>query len=176
MKRGEKGFTLIELIIATTIIVLVAGAAGMAIFQVLPGTERNNNYMTAVRQVQNAGYWISRDTQMAESVITENLTPPAFLLFNWTEWDDPDNPVYHTATYSFEDMTDGIGKLKRWHWSSSGINRQTLIADHIYYAPADPDDTSQASYQSQVLTVQLTALCKETLESREYKINHRPNY
>jgi len=176
MKQGEKGFSFIELIIAVTIISLVSGAAAITIFQVLRGTERNNNYMTAVSQVQNAGFFISRDTQMAQNVITDNLTSPDFLLLNWTEWDDPDDPVYHTATYFFEDLTDGIGKLKRSHWSSAGVNEQTLVAKHIYYAPGDPDDTSKASYQSPVLTVQLTALREETMETREYKINHRPNF
>ncbi len=176
MKQSEKGFSLIELLIATTIITLISGAAGIAIFQVCKGTERNNNYVTAVHQVHNAGFRISRDTQMAQNVITDNLTSPDFLLLSWTEWDDPENPVYHTATYFFEDITDGIGKLKRRHWSSSGANEQTLVANHIYYAPGDPDDTSKVSYQSQVLTVQLTALREETMETREYKITHRPNF
>ncbi len=58
MKRGERGFTLLELVVAAAIITLASGAAGIATFQVFKGTERNNNYMTAVRQVQNAGYWI----------------------------------------------------------------------------------------------------------------------
>ena len=176
MKQGEKGFTFIELIIAATIISLVAGAAAIATFQVLPGTARNNNYITAVHQVHNAGFWISRDAQMADRIIADNLTSPNFLVMNWTEWDDPENPVYHSATYFFADLTDGIGKLKRTHWSSAGANEETLVAKHIYYAPSDPDDTSQASYQSPVLTVQLTALSKETIESREYRISHRPNF
>ncbi len=175
MKHGEKGFTLIELIIATTIMVLASGAAGAAIFQIFGGTERNSDHLTVVRQVQNAGYWISRDAQMAQSVITDNLTPPDFLILSWTEWDAAGDPTYHSARYSFEDLTDGIGKLKRSHWSSAGANEQTLVAQYIYYDPNDVDDTSKASYQSPVLTVQLTALLEGTLETREYKIKHRPN-
>ncbi len=34
--------------------------------------------MTVVRQVQNAGYWLSRDAQMAQSVNADNLTSPDF--------------------------------------------------------------------------------------------------
>ena len=176
MKHGERGFTYIELIIAITIMVLASGAAAMATFQVFKGTERNNNYMTAVRQVQNAGYWISHDAQMAQSVTTDNLTLSDFLILSWTEWDAAGDPVYHSARYFFEDPTDGIGKLKRSHWSSAGANEQTLVAEYIYYDPNDIDDTSKASYQSPVLTVQLTALFEETLETREYKIKHRTNF
>ena len=173
MKHGEKGYTLIELIIAITIMVLVIGMAGAAIFQILRNIERNNDHITAVRQVQNAGYWISRDAQMAETATTDYLTLPDFLILNWTEWDDAGDPISHSVTYSFEDLTDGIGKLKRSHQSSAGANEQTLIAQHIYYDPNDVDATSKTSYQSPVLTVQLTALFEETLETREYKIKHR---
>ena len=173
MKHGEKGYTLIELIIAITIMVLASSAAGAAIFQILRDTERNNDHMTAARQVQNAGYWISRDAQMAETATTDYLALPDFLILSWTEWDDAGDPIYHSATYSFEELTDGIGKLKRSHWSSAGANEQTLVAQYIYYDPDDVDDTSKASYQSPVVTVQLTALFEETLETREYKIKHR---
>ena len=173
MKLGEKGFTLVELVVAITIMVLASGAAGAAIFQIFNGTGRSNSHMTAVRQVQNAGYWISRDAQMAQTATIDNLTLPDFLILSWTEWDDAGDPIYHSATYSFEELTDGIGKLKRGHWSSAGANEQTLIAEYIYYDPNDVDDTSKASYESPVLTVQLTALFEEILETRAYKIKHR---
>ena len=175
MKNDEKGYTFIELIISITIIVLVSGAASIAIFQILKGTERNNTHINAVRQVQTAGYWISRDARMAQSVNTDNLTAPDFIAFNWTEWDDQNEEIYHTATYSFEDLTDNTGKLKRTHWSSAGANEETLIATHIYYAPADPDDTTKASYQAPLLTLQLTSLVEDAIEVREYRIKHRPN-
>lgn len=175
MKSGEKGFTYIELVVAIAIAALIAGAAAITTFQVLKGTGRNNDYVTAVRQVQNAGHWISRDTQMAQSIIADNLTPPDFLVMRWTE-NYAEDPVYHSATYFFEDLADGIGKLKRSHWSSAGVNEETLVAEYIYYNPDDPGNTSKASYNSPELTVQLTALRKETRETREYKTNHRPNF
>jgi prepilin-type N-terminal cleavage/methylation domain-containing protein len=175
MKRGDKGFTFIELIIALSIMALAGGAAALATFQVFKGTELSNTRMKVVHQVQNAGYWISRDAQKAQSVTTGNLTPPDFLLISWTDWDNPDDPIYHTATYFFEDLTDGIGKLKRSHWSSAGANEQTLIAEHLYYDPDDPEKTCKTSYQTPMLTVQLTAVHKDDRETREYKIKHRPN-
>ncbi len=174
MKPGEKGFTLIELIIATSIMVLASGAAGAAIFQVLRNTERNSNHMTVVRQVQNAGYWISRDAQMALSAnTTDNLT---FLSLSWTEWNDAGDPIYHSARYFFEDLTDGVGTLKRSYWSSAGANQMTLVAQYIYYNPSDAGNTSNVSYQSPILTVRLTAFLEESLKTREYKIKRRPGF
>ena len=175
MRNGEKGYTLIELIVATTIIATIAGAASITIFQIMKGTDINNTHMTAVSQVQNAGYWLSRDARMAQGVETDNLTAPDFIVFNWREWDEENEEIFHTSTYFFEDLTGGIGKLKRSHWSSAGANSQTLIADHIYYDPDDSEDTSQASYQAPLLTLQLTSLVEDAMEIREYRIKHRPN-
>jgi len=70
MKLGEKGFTLIELLMVIAIVALIANAAAMSTFQVLRNTEGNRNKMTAVNQVQNAGYWISLDAQRAQTVET----------------------------------------------------------------------------------------------------------
>ena len=175
MKRAEKGYTLIEFAIAVSIMVLVSGAASMALIRTLKGTEMNNTHMSAVRQVQNAGYWLSRDARMAQSINADNLTPPDFLVFSWTEWDSDDEEIYHSATYSFAGLADGIGSLKRTHWSSAGANEQTLIAQYIYYRPTDPDDTSKAVYQAPMLTLQLTAIVKGEMEIREYRLKHRPN-
>ncbi len=174
MQLGEKGFTLIELVIATAIIVVATGSASAAIFQIFRNTERNSNHMTAVCQVHNAGYWISRDAQMAQSVTTDNLEELDFLVINWTE-DVVGAPIYHTVTYSFEDLGDSIYKLKRNHSSTAGADKETLIAQYIYYDPDDVDATSKASYDSLVLTVQLTALFEEIVETREYTITHRAN-
>lgn len=176
MKPGEKGFTQIEVVVAMVIMALVGITAGAATFQVFKGTRHNNDRVTAVHQVQNAGYRISQDAQMAQSATTANLTLPDFLVLSWTEWDDTGDPTYHSVTYSFKDLTDGIGKLMRSHWSSAGANKQTLVAKNIYYNPDNPDGTSKASYQNQVLTVQLTALSKGISETREYQIKHRPNF
>ena len=174
MKPGEKGYTYIELLIAITIMALASVAAGAAIFQVFKNTERNNDHITAVRQVQNAGYWISRDAQMALSVnTTANMTPPDFLGLNWTEWNDAGEPIYHSATYSFEDLTDGIGKLKRTYWSSAGASGETMVAQYIYFDPADSDNTTKVDYISPVLTVQITSLFEESQETRVYRIKRR---
>ncbi|MDP3879861.1 MAG: hypothetical protein Q8Q07_06115, partial [Dehalococcoidales bacterium] len=142
----------------------------------LHGTQRNNDYLTSVRQVENAGYWISRDTQMAQSVITDNLTSPDFILVNWTEWDAGGQPIYHSVRYFFENIITGNGELKRYHWSSAGANEETLIARHIFFDSDNITYTSKASYQFPMLALKLTASYENVLESREYKVVRRLNY
>ncbi len=177
MKLGEKGYTLIELLIAITIMVTASGAAGGAIFQVIRNTQRNNDHMTVVSQVQNAGYWISRDAQMALSAnATADLMPPDFLLLSWPTWNDDGTLIIHSARYFLEDLTDGTRTLKRNYLSGAGANQTTLIAQYIYYNPDDATNTSNTTYESKVLTVKLTAVFEQEMESREYQIKGRPDF
>ena len=175
MKHHEKGFTTIELVVAFSIIALIGVAAATTIFQVIDWTERSNSHMTAVLQAQNAGHWISRDAQVAESIDIDNPGPTDFIVLTWTEQDYGGDPTYHSVTYFLDELSNGIGKLKRNHWSSAGANDDTLVAEYISYDPADPVNTSNASYQNPVLTVKLTALFQSARETREYSINRRPN-
>jgi len=177
IKRDQGGFTLIELLVVMAIAALMVGAASMTTFQVTDITRRSNDHMTAVRQVQNAGYWISRDALMAEQVIVDSDPETAdFLTVLWTEWGYGEDSIYHSVIYSFQDLSQGIAKLKRTHWSSAGANEQTLVAEYIYYNPDDPDDTTKVSYQSPVLTMQITASLGEAKETKEYRVCGRPEF
>jgi len=176
MKRGEAGFIAIETIVVVGIMAFVAVGATMSTFQVTKVTERSNASITAVYQVQSAGYWISHDGAMADSVIADNLTPPDFLILKWTDWGINADSVYHSATYSIEDVSQGIGKLKRVHQDSLGQNERVLVAEYIYYDPDDPDHTTKVSYENSVLTVRLVSVFGGAEETREYKIYCRPNF
>ncbi|MFC1953504.1 type II secretion system protein J [Chloroflexota bacterium] len=174
MKPFEKGFTIIELIIALSIMVIVSGAAGAAIFQIFGNTERNSNYMTVARQVQNAGYWINRDAQMALIITTDNLSLPDIIVMNWTEDAASENPIYRTANYAIEDILDNTGTLKRKHSSTAGLSEETMVAKYIYYNPSDTDNSTQVSYSGSLLTIQITSVLNNSLEIREYRIKQRP--
>ncbi len=176
MKQGQCGFTFIELAMATAIMALIASTATMVTFSVLNNTERTNNQMTVVRQVENAGYWISQDIQAASSVSTENLTPPDFLALTWTEWGYDEDSIYHSVTYSIEDLSGGIGKLRRNHQDSQGASEQTLVAEYVYYNLSDPANTSNVSHQEPMLTLKIVCLLEDAREMREYKIQSRPNF
>ncbi|MFC1873895.1 type II secretion system protein J [Chloroflexota bacterium] len=176
MKTREEGYTLTEMLVSLSIVTMIAASALLVISQVSRGTGQNNDHMTAVRQVENAGYWIGRDTQTAQSISTDNLTLPDFLILNWTDWDTEGEPIYCSAKYFFEDMNNNIGKLKRSYWNSSGINEQALIAQHIFVDSDNDTYTSRISYVSPILSLKITSSYDGILESREYEIVRRPNY
>jgi type II secretory pathway component PulJ len=174
MREDEHGFFTIETIVAILVMSMIALGAIMSIFQVIRLTAQSDSHMTTLQQVQNAGFWISRDAQMADNVTTENLTGTDFLVLSWTEVDDSDNTTDHSVTYFFEELSGGIGRLKRNHSSSASLNNETLVAQHICYDPADPVNTSNVSYTSPSLTVKLVATFADASETREYQVSCRP--
>jgi len=172
MKLGEKGFTLVELLVAITIIGLASGAASVAIFQIFRGTERNSNHMTAVRQVHNAGYRISHDTRMAQSVTTDNLTPPDFLVLSWTEGSSGDE---YQVVYTLENMPESeLKQLRRNQSINGGGSTTTLVAQYI----DSHLEKTQCEFTNGTLTLTITATVGEGApmesETRTYKLVPRP--
>jgi Tfp pilus assembly protein PilV len=175
MSEDEHGLSTIELIVSILIMSMIALGAMTTTFQVIRVTAQSDSHMTALQQVQNAGFWISRDARMADNVTTENLGTTNFLVLCWTEVDDDgDNTIDHTATYFFEELSGGIGILKRNYSSSAGLNNETLVAKYICYNPDDPVNTSNISYVSPSLTLKLVAIFDDTSETREYQVSCRP--
>jgi len=169
MKQGEEGFTLIEIVMVIAIIALIAGAATMVTFQLVRGTERSNDHMTAVNQVQNAGYWISRDTQMAKIVTATDLTPPDFLILFWGE-EESDKPQ---VTYTLEVMPGTeLKKLQRRLSINGEPESTTFVAQYI-----DPDKTS-CNFNGNKLTLTVTAAGgsgSPKSETRVYEVTPRQN-
>ena len=180
MKRSERGFTLIELLLVIAIVAGIALASGAATTQLFASSKRTNDHITATRQVQNAGFWISRDAMMADNATFDNETPADFLTLTWTEWsyEVGEDSIYHSVIYSLQNPSGGIAMLRRTHESSAGADEQTLVAEYIYYNPdEDFDNTTKViSYENSVLTVQITSSFGEASEIREYEIWHRRDF
>jgi prepilin-type N-terminal cleavage/methylation domain-containing protein len=83
LTRGENGLTLIELIIALAISGIMMVGVGMTYEMIIKVTAKSNNHLQAVRQLQNAGQWISRDGQQAQTIDINPGTPEVLALF----WD-----------------------------------------------------------------------------------------
>lgn len=159
VKRRQSGFTLIETIIALTIAVIVVTAVTITAFQVINGSARSNNHMTAVREVQNAGYWVSRDVQMAQ-IVTLGASSGFPLTLEWTE--QFIGNVTHTITYTLVD-----GELRRIYSENNGESTEATVAEFI------------CSCKFEGFTFTVTATVGEGLqvgtETREYSIIPRPN-
>lgn len=178
MRVRESGYTLIELVVALAIISAISLATFGVTYQVFGGTKNNNDRLSALHQIQNAGAWISRDAQAADTISADNLTAPDFLVFNWTQWEKSGTTVYaiyHSARYYFDNLDEGIGRLKRSYSSSAGASAEITVGVYLYYNLSDNTTSSIASYLGSVTSVRLTAIVGGMQESREYRIKQRPD-
>ena len=126
MRRKEFGFTIIELLIAISIMAVATVAAGAGIFQTFQNNGRNNDRNAAITQLENASYWISRDVLMSQVVDTSG---PEFFSANWTEYESGD--IYE-VTYTFADMDEGDYKnLLRTQLINGTDNTTRLVAESI---------------------------------------------
>jgi len=188
INKDQKGFGLAELIVALAITGLITGGITMSIFQVFDINTRSNNHMTAVRQVQNAGYWISHDAQMAQSIDTvDDITTPEeeVLTLGWVGWEyecgSKDTCINtYEVRYTYDAASEKLWRLETItiaQYDSHGClvdpqpapqNLTTFIADYITPIPTSTMNDNK-------LIVTITALVGESEEVRTYEITPRPS-
>jgi prepilin-type N-terminal cleavage/methylation domain-containing protein len=168
--KGQRGFTLIEMLVVLVLIGIITGGITAAISQVLTINTRASNHMIAVRQVQQAGKEVSKDTLQAQSVNATG-SPYHLVTLTWVEWgtNQTNSVVYELAGIS------GEGKeLQRSHSINSTEPTVTRVAQYI-----DPYQTSCSwNNVTRMLTFTVTATVGngpyEAIETRIYEIEPRP--
>ena len=183
--NNQKGFTLIELMIAITITALITGGAASAIFQVFNVNTLNSDHMKAIRQVQNAGFWISQDSQMAQIVVTDDDGTTAkteILILTWTGWEydiGGDKGVDYVEVRYYYDATN----FEIWRneaittttYDSNGqfvgtTNSSSLIRVAQFITLADATSPS-----GNKIEVTIAATVGDANEQRTYEVSPRPN-
>jgi len=156
MHRNQKGFTLIELLITVAILAVIGVVIQAVIVEVIQ-SNRTSNHMVAVRQVQQAGYYVSKDGLQAQD-IDGNLTISSPLHLNWTDWDGQSYDI----TYTLEPMQP-MGTLYRLHRNDASLPIEYLT-----------EDTECIwNNATRVLTFNVTAMVGLQTESRIYEIKPR---
>jgi len=83
----QKGYTLIELLVALPIAVVALGAIVGAIFLVTYGTIDIRSKTTALADVENAAHWLTRDIIMGQSIdMLEDAPPVNTVNLTWIDY------------------------------------------------------------------------------------------
>ena len=100
----QKGFTLLELLVALAISGVLLTIALSIFFELNLGTGRTSSQLTADLDVNRAAYAIQRDLTMTQ---TSNLTggdptPQSSVLLSWIDYTgfESANQTYHSSSYS----------------------------------------------------------------------------
>ncbi len=133
--RGQRGFTLVETLLAIGIAAVITGTLATAAFQIFDKSARGQTVLRALQDIQNAGRWIYRDGERAATTDLVDAAPPVdSMSLSWTDDGQP-----HTATYSLSGT-----ELIRDHNS-------TLTTVARYISAAD------FSISNRLITVDLTS-------------------
>ena len=174
INKNQRGFTLIELIVAIAITGIIVGGIVLAIFHVFDVNALSSNHMKAVRQVQNAGYWMNHDVQMAQSVVpTADPDVDGFPLeVSWWEWGTTaagDN-ILHEVTYTL----DG-SDFKRSYWrSDTEETSEIVVARYIDSIEVAPKLFTVGDSLTLTVTAEVATWPQLARESRVYEIIPRP--
>ena len=104
---SSRGFTLIELLVSVTILTIVTGIFGAAMFQVLSIQRFWTDDIRAVREVRHAGSWFSGDALNATDVLdaggVDRLTctpspPVQQVTLTWTDTSGTAHNVVYSVT------------------------------------------------------------------------------
>jgi len=85
--KGERGYTLVETLIAVAITGVIATVLGLSVQQVVTVPEQGGEHVDALHAVQNAAHWVSLDGQTAKSASggsSLNLTLPDDSIISYT--------------------------------------------------------------------------------------------
>jgi prepilin-type N-terminal cleavage/methylation domain-containing protein len=67
--NGQKGMTMVELLVAIAVTGIIVAFLGTAIYQIITVSGYGNDRLTAMHELQNSAYWFNFDGQGAKSAV-----------------------------------------------------------------------------------------------------------
>jgi prepilin-type N-terminal cleavage/methylation domain-containing protein len=173
LHHNERGFTLIEILIALAITGFLAVGIGTAIVQIGSVSDISNSRVTAVKQIENAIHYINRDVQQAQKV--EINGTGYWIRLTWVSWDD--NSIVQIV-YNVDSNKNLIRQVSSTVGGSTSTSTTTVAkyiesGSKVVTAPnttlTPPEKTWTVQLSSTYTSGQKTAS-----ETREIKIIPRP--
>ncbi len=138
--RGKRGFTLVEVIVALAIFTFIIAGVSMTTVQIYRINNVSQDTTLAIRQVQNAGQWITDDT--IQTTTPQVLVDNGFvasgsnytLTFRYpSSYGGAEKVIVYT-------LTPNITPSPQWYTLTrtvDGVAQPTpAVAEHVLYSPS----------------------------------------
>ena len=159
MPNKQNGYTLIEIILGLALAALLTTGITVFAMQTVNATSDSKERMHAIMQVENAGYWVSRDIQMSGNfTLGDNAGFPLQMLRIDTDQNE------YEVTYSFSENNIIRSQVKNEEGPF-----QSIIAQNINTA----ESLTNLSDTSGLLIFNITSTYGDVDVSRTYKIKPR---
>ena len=130
---NQKGFTLIEIMAVMAVGGMIMTVALLSIYQVVWGSARTNDQVSALTDVNYASLWIKKDLQMAQYTDLTEGVPQSSVVLSWidnTGWAG-DNAT-HSANYILSGTEllrtyDGTPRVVGRYISSIGFTQEGRV-------------------------------------------------
>ncbi len=163
-KKGQAGFTLLELLVSIAILGFIMSGVSLAVMQMMTVHAASTNRVTAIREVQNAGYWMSIDTQQAQTYLfddpaTEDIDELLYL--SWADWD---SGVIRLVIYNLDE-----DRVVRTEYRDGEFFSQRTVAHFI--------SAVDCSLDGSVIKLTIVATVdgfQRAVETRVYQVVPRP--
>ena len=166
LRECQSGLTLIELLVALSIVAALGATIVMTSYQLLKLSAQSNEEQLAVSQMRAAEHWLTRDVLTSQGeIVDDEVDPTGFpLVLTWTAYDG----TTHTITYSLLDShPDPLKQLQRQDVTASGTSTLTL-ADYI-----DASQSSCSFDDDRTLTVTMVATANAHTATRTFEAQQR---
>lgn len=168
----QKGFTLLELLVASAVSGIMLSGLVTAIFQTIRVTTSNSTQITALEDIKSVAHRVIADVRMAQTTYPVDGAPPVNnLVLDWTSWYDVSGQLSSVARHDEYTLLSG-GKVQRYYDPDTSLAANEITATFGRYI-----SDIKFSRQGSVVIVTITSSPEgepETAEQETYYIGLRP--
>jgi len=171
MKRNQKGYLPIEMVIGLALIAIIAVGTGMTIKQILNNYHSSMDRTTVIRQAQNVGYWVCQDAMMSQTIEIgddpETIGDTEFITMRWKDWESGETFEFR---YLWIDSNDSLKILMR---NKVVRDKNGVVTSNVLTLIADNINSAVLSEQTGGWKLNIETCSGDTSVAREYAIVRR---